>query len=75
MQGKREDFAEKVSVQVFSNESTAKDWCDTVTDLDDKYWTHAQIVTERLYVSTFKPKKTMTTEDTRIQYAFDEISD
>lgn len=57
MQGKREDFAEKVSVQTFTSEVEAKAWCDAVTDLDDKYWTHAQIVTEGLYVSTFKPKK------------------
>lgn len=57
LNGKQENFAESLSVQTFSNEATAKAWCESVTDLDGDYWTYAQIVTDGLVISTNKLKK------------------
>ncbi len=57
LNGKQKDFAESLSVQTFSNEATANAWCESVTDLDSDYWTYAQIVTDGLVISTYKPKQ------------------
>ncbi len=55
--GKRDDFAESVAVRVFDNYKAAEQYCKSITDLDDKYWIYAQIITEGLFTTTYKPKK------------------
>lgn len=56
LKGKGKDASDTAEIKFFSTEEEAVSFVDKVSDLESKYWTHAQIINESQVIETYYPE-------------------